>query len=43
MNNPTAEIDNLIRRIDDELLILQDAPRLKKYKLPVGGIKIAHI
>lgn len=29
MNNPTAEIDNLIRRIDDELLILQDAPRLK--------------
>ena len=43
MNNPTAEIDNLIRRIDDELLILQDAPRLKKYKFYNFGVALKHL
>lgn len=43
MNNPTAEIDNLIRRIDDELLILQDAPRLKIYKFYNFGVALKHL
>lgn len=43
MNNQTAEIDNLIRRIDDELLILQDAPRLKKYKFYNFGVALKHL
>lgn len=43
MNNLTAEIDNLIRKIDDEFLILQDAPRLKKYKFYNFGVALKRL